>query len=91
MIRRGRVMLALSVTNDLVDEKRSSAALSLSLVIATYFCVRLIPRDVGRLAAGRPDAVYRPIEEASQGGRQNVFDQPVNSNVSFCFYRNSGY
>ena len=34
------------------DEKRSSAALPSSIVIAAYIRVRLIPQDFGRLASG---------------------------------------
>jgi hypothetical protein len=71
--------LLLSTLIDLqVVEKGPFTALSSSLVIATYFYVRLIPRNFGRLVAGRSfdfvelkegihsDAVCRPIQEASK-------------------------
>ena len=46
--------------------KRPSAALSLSLVIAAYFYVRLIPRDFGGLAYG-----YFPTASEKEVFRQS--------------------
>jgi hypothetical protein len=40
------------LTNEQAVEKRPSAALPLSFVVATYTQVRLTPQDFGRLASG---------------------------------------
>ena len=54
--------LSLSIVKGEAVGKRPSAALPSFLVIATYFYVRLIPRDFGSLAYGHfPPASQEPI------------------------------